>query len=404
MSHFLLLPLGSAGDVLPFCALGRVLAARGHQVVVAANPHFRQLVEGAGLGFHPLGDAEEYRRLVDSSQFMSRTLGFGRLMRWVAKQVEPTYELAASCRSSLVLAHPLAFGARVAEERHGVATATLLLSPAILQSAHDPPVTPGLPNSPWLPGWYKRSLFWAMDHLILDPLIAPALNELRGGLGVPRLRRVFRNGWQSGHLFLALFPEWFAQRQPDWPKRLVYTGFPLYDGEGSESASAEGEIVFTPGTGHRHGRRFFEAALEAARLVGRRAVLLTRFADQLPALPRGVRHLEHAPLGRLLRGAAALVHHGGIGTAAAALAAGVPQLVTPFAHDQPDNAARLCRLGVAMDLHRLRGGTMGQRLARLLRSTPVAAACRSAAARIAATHPLADAARALEGHFARAAA
>src|SRR5262245_20221360 len=136
MSAFLLLPLGTDGDVLPFCALGRTLRERGHEVRVAANPRFAQLVAGTGLEFVPLGDERDYHELVDSPHFMSRTLGFPRLMRWVRALIEPAYQLCAADRSATVLAHPLAFGARVAEARHGIPTATVLLSPAILQGSN----------------------------------------------------------------------------------------------------------------------------------------------------------------------------------------------------------------------------------------------------------------------------
>src|SRR6185436_13395214 len=83
-------------------------------------------------------------------------------------------------------------------------------------------------------------------------------------------------------------------------------------------------------------------------LLGRRGILLTRHREQVPDnLPREVIHIDYAPFSQLLPRCAALVHHGGIGTSAQALASGVPQLVTPFTHDQPDNAARLKRLGGA---------------------------------------------------------
>jgi UDP:flavonoid glycosyltransferase YjiC (YdhE family) len=381
MSEFLLLPLGTDGDVLPFCALGRALRGRGHQVRVAANPCFAELVAGTGLELVPLGNEREYRELVDSPHFMSRTLGFHRLMRWVRMQIEPMYQLCAGERSATVLAHPLAFGARVAEARHGIPTATVLLSPAILKSANP-------------------LLSWALDHLVVDPLIAPWLNQLRRSVGVPPLTRVFRDRWDSDHLFLALFPEWFAPREPGWPRRLVYAGFPLHEsGEGGEE---EADLVFTAGTGNRRAHRFFEAAVEATRLLGRRALLLTRFVDQLPPLPPEVRHREYVPLGALLRQSTALVHHGGIGTAAAALAAGIPQVVTPFAHDQPDNAARLVKLGVAQRIDRLRGSELARALAELLDSPSVTSACRRTAARLAAERPLLEAARVLEGYEAAA--
>ncbi len=97
-----------------------------------------------------------------------------------------------------------------------------------------------------------------------------------------------------------------------------------------------------------HGGRLLAVALDACVALGRRAVVVTPFRDQLPTtLPPGTRHVAYAPFGALLPRVAALVHHGGIGTSAQALAAGIPQIVAPFAHDQPDNAARLRRLGVA---------------------------------------------------------
>jgi UDP:flavonoid glycosyltransferase YjiC (YdhE family) len=76
--------------------------------------------------------------------------------------------------------------------------------------------------------------------------------------------------------------------------------------------------------------------------------------------------------------AAAVVHHGGIGTSAQALAAGAPQLVMPMAHDQPDNAARLERLGVAATLapKKFIGADVAQKLGLLISSEEVCARCK----------------------------
>src|SRR4051794_26398028 len=182
--NVLCLPLGSAGDVLPFCGLGRALAARGHRVTVAANAHFAPLAARARLGFVPLGDERAYLELIESADFMHRVRGFKQIMRWVGRLTEPTYELIARLRPDLGVAHPLAFGARVAEERLHVRTATVLLSPAILQSAHQPPVMPGVINGAAFPRWYKRSVWWAADRLIIDPVVAPWVNRLRARVGL----------------------------------------------------------------------------------------------------------------------------------------------------------------------------------------------------------------------------
>jgi len=377
--HALLFALGSTGDVLPFVGLGRALAARGHAVTVAANPHFAALIARAGLGFVALGDEDEYHALCDSPKLMDRARGFRFVMDWASTLIRPVYELAAGHREALVIAHPLAYGARVAEERLGVRTATLLLSPAILRSAD---------------GWVKRSMRWAADVLIVDRVVGPPLNAFRAAKGLPPIARVLSHGWDGAHLFVAMFPSWFAPLDADGPRRLAYAGFPLHDDVHDDARDAaaddarlpaildERPLVFTAGTGNRCAHAFFAAAVEASRRLRRPALLLTQHREQLPpSLPPGVEHFAYLPLSRVLPCASALVHHGGIGSAAAALAAGVPQLVIPFAHDQPDNAARLCRLGVAAALSPLRGSgaAMAARLRRLLASPSVAARCHALA-------------------------
>jgi UDP:flavonoid glycosyltransferase YjiC (YdhE family) len=125
-------------------------------------------------------------------------------------------------------------------------------------------------------------------------------------------------------------------------------------------------LAFTPGSANVHGHEFFEAAVDAARRLDRRALLLTRFAEQIPAnLPPAVRHVPFAPFTQLLPRCAALIHHGGIGTTSAALAAGIPQVIMPLSHDQPDNAARVKALGVGDRL--LPRHFTGRRLAEILR-------------------------------------
>ena len=85
--------------------------------------------------------------------------------------------------------------------------------------------------------------------------------------------------------------------------------------------------------------------------LGRRGILLTKYDHQLPAkLPDTVRHFGFVPLSKLLPRTAALVHHGGIGSCAQGLAAGVPHVVRPMSYDQFDNSRRLVRLGVAKEI------------------------------------------------------
>jgi len=95
------------------------------------------------------------------------------------------------------------------------------------------------------------------------------------------------------------------------------------------------------------GAQFFQVSAEVCRITGRRALFLTQYSGQLPTpLPNGSRHYDYVPFSAVLPHAAVLVHHGGIGTTAQAIAAGIPQLVVPSTHDQPDNAMRIRRLGL----------------------------------------------------------
>src|SRR5207244_7413566 len=89
-------------------------------------------------------------------------------------------------------------------------------------------------------------------------------------------------------------------------------------------------IAFSPGSANREAHQFFAAAVEACQRLGRRGILLTKYDHQLPPkLPDSVRHVGFVPMSKLLSHTAALVHHGGIGSCAQGLAAGVPHIVRP---------------------------------------------------------------------------
>jgi UDP:flavonoid glycosyltransferase YjiC (YdhE family) len=202
---------------------------------------------------------------------------------------------------------------------------------------------------------------------------------------------------------LGLFPEWFAPPQPDWPSNVHLAQFPLWDEATVTPPQAELDdflaagtppIVFTPGTANVQARSFFAAAVEACARLGRRGLLLTKFAEQVPSdLPASVQHFEYVPFSRVLPRAAAIVHHGGIGTTAQALRAGIAQLIMPLSHDQPDNAARLKRMGVGDSLPpaAFRAERLTPMLARLLESAQVRARCAEVAGRFEGVDPFGDA-------------
>jgi UDP:flavonoid glycosyltransferase YjiC (YdhE family) len=413
----LVITLGSAGDVHPYLGIGTAMRARGHGVTVATYPAFEAMVRSAGLGYValPRPDKAAYQGILPESDHHGsggaarRLLGaalhplsrpWRRLARasTVLPLLRPVYAIITDRfvpGQTVVVASGDALGARVAHDRLGVPLVTAYLAPAYgLRSARHPPIQPPLPLTPRAPARYNRAVYWLADRLVIDQVLGPALNAFRRELGLPPVRRLFAEWRHSPQRVLGLFPPWFGEPQPDWPARTALTGFPLYD-EGPQAElpaplqqfldRGPPPVVFTPGSAMKRAGQFFEEAIRSCEQLGRRGLLLTRFREQVPErLPDAVRHVEYAPLSRLLPHAAALVHHGGIGTAAQALRAGKPQVVVPRRHDQWDNAERLRRLGVAQVLGPAgrQAHPLTEALDQLLTSSEVNACCRAVARRL----------------------
>jgi rhamnosyltransferase subunit B len=358
--NMLILAIGSYGDVLPLVGMGRWLHQRGHAVTLFTNDHFGELVRKAGVQFVPVGTAEDYDAMANNPALWHPHKGWRLIMqRLVSGALEEAYTLLKSKiiqGNTMMISSTLGFAARLIQETHHIPHATVHFSPGVFHSAHRAPKVPGLPLPDWLPVAFKKSMWNFLDHTMIDPVMKPQLNRFRSKLGLPPVSRIFHDWLHSPDLVLGLFPEWFATPQPDWPPRTRVTGFPLFDEAHDRSLPSEVQafldqesspLVFTTGSAMKHGHRFFAEAVQACQLSGHRGIFLTRYPEQLPpSLPKGVKHFSYVPLSQLLPHAAALIHHGGIGTCSQALRAGIPQVIQPLAFDQFDNSARVKKLGV----------------------------------------------------------
>ena len=397
MTQFIISAIGSYGDVHPMVGLGAALAHRGHRVKLITNPYFAELVADAGLELVPLGSRENYIELTQHPDLWHPLRGaklvLGRAAGGLLRQI---YELVCEHYrpgETVLCAHALDLGSRVARETLRAPLASVDFAPVMMWSVYNSPRVKGALSGPRIPKWIKRLQFWASDRLFVLPLVGAELNGLRRELGLTPIRRVFGEFMHRCDLVLGMFPEWFGPPQPDWPARTRLTGFPLWDATPDAQLADEVEeflsagtppIAFSPGSANRAAEQFFSAAVEACERLGQRGILLTKYAEQLPQkLPATVRHFGFVPLSRLLPRTAALVHHGGIGSCAQGLAAGLPQLVRPMAFDQFDNARRLVRLGVGEEIsvRTFRGPAIVAALVRLLDSNDVATNCRALADR-----------------------
>ncbi len=410
--HFLFNPVGTHGDVHPFLGIAKAMQERGHDVSVLTADTFRDVAEKAGLRFASHLEDKVFQELLEDPDVWHPRKGIGLLFGSMAEHLRGAYECLSEAYEpgrTVIVAASLAFGARIFQDKYNAPVVSMHLAPSVFRTMHLQPATiPGKDTS-GLPVPLKRLMWWAIDRLFIDRHIEPTVNAFRAELGLPAISRPFKDWLHSPDCTIALFPKWFGPPQPDWPQQTRLTGFPLFDEAGQHDLDPKLErflnregppIVFTPGSANRHGTEFFSTAIEATAKIGRPCLLLTRYPDQLPAeLPDHARHESFVPLSMILPRCAAIVHHGGVGTCAQGLAAGIPQLIMPMGFDQPDNLMRLLRLGVASWVVRRRftADRVAGALRELLTSQKIAESCRQWKEALADADPVAETCDLIEG-------
>jgi len=389
--------LGSLGDLHPVMALALGLQARGHDVVLATSEFYREKIAAAGLEFSPLrplanpDDAQMLHRVLDSRkgpEYLIRTV----LLPYVRDMYEDMSRVTEGAdfliSGEVVLAAPL-----IAEKR-ALPWAAAILAPFSFFSVYDPPALPFLPGMQLLtraPPFIQRRLLDLARFMTRN--WGEPIAQLRRSLGLRATRHPLLLDRYSPHLNLAMFSSVLGRPQTDWPVNSVQTGFVFYD-QDEEAAqqplqdfldSGPPPITFTLGsTAVMDPGRFFEESAQAARRLGRRALLL--MGKNAPPANRSpeIFAADYAPYSRVFSRSACVVHQGGVGTTAQALRAGVPQLVMPYAFDQPDNAARVTRIGAGLRLsrQRYRADAAAKRLNELLTSSGYAERARDTGQRV----------------------
>jgi UDP:flavonoid glycosyltransferase YjiC (YdhE family) len=160
-----------------------------------------------------------------------------------------------------------------------------------------------------------------------------------------------------------MFSSVLAKPQPDWVANTVITGFTFYDGSQGGAEITLGlkqfldagtpPIVFTLGSAAvMTSGSFYQESIQATKQLNRRAVLLIGKNPPPENLSEDILAISYVPYSQIFPYACAIAHQGGVGTTAQALRAGRPTLVMPYSHDQPDNAARVERLGTSRTIKR----------------------------------------------------
>ena len=296
--------------------------------------------------FHPLTGSEYILRKV--------------LLPFLDQAFEDT--LAIAREADLLVGHPTAFATIMAAELLEKRWISVILQPSLLLSAYDPPAVSGLPALDYFRvfGPPFRKAFFGFARRVARQWGSP-INDLRRKLGLRVVRNPVLDDMFSPWGNQAWFSRLMAQPQPDWPANMLVTGYTFYDGL-PPGAGLEPElkrfldagpppVVFTLGSSAVFDAgSFYRESTKAIHDAGMRAVLLigmdARNRPQVE-LPPTILASEYAPFSQLFPRAAATVHQGGSGTTAQSLASGKPSIFVPWSHDQPDNARRAVRLGVA---------------------------------------------------------
>ncbi|WP_225997522.1 glycosyltransferase [Myceligenerans pegani] len=367
MSRILVATVGSRGDVQPYVALGQGLRAAGHDVTVATCERFGPLVTGHGLSYGRLSD--DFLKLVDSQEGhaaledSTNVFGAVRTNLRLARQAGPinrglmsdVWDVARQVRPDVVVYHPKALAAPHAAEALGVPAVLAIPVPVSVPTGDFPVV--GMPRLPLGPG-YNRATY---------RLVAA------GFAGYDRMVNAFRRDTlglrtRKGAAMMAhdaagrpipvlhgISPA-VVPVPADWPAHAEMTGYWFVDDASDWTPPQEladfldaGEPPVYVGFGSMAGRdpeRITRAVVEALQAAGVRGVIATGWGGLAPGdLPDTVLPLTEAPHDWLFPRVAAVVHHGGAGTTAAALRAGKPSVICPFIIDQFFWGGRVAELG-----------------------------------------------------------
>jgi rhamnosyltransferase subunit B len=357
--------LGSLGDLHPFLAVARALHERGQPVLFLSQEAHRAEVEAQGIRFAAIASQHDHDRTLGHPELWHPIRGFGVLWRHlVVPSIDPTVTLLSALMREhpnqlRVLASPLVVGARLLYDLRPYQLTTAHTAPSALRSCEDPMFLGEWQVPRWIPKLGRQALWAALDQHKLQPMAAPVLNAWRRKHGLaPTRQSVFGHWIHSPHLTVGMFPTTFAPTPGDWPVPLLHTGFPLYQAAGAAPhdpqvddflrCNSERPLVLVyPGSAPTRRSQTLSGLARHLTQRGMRCIFVSPVDAMDPHLhdcPGLILRKSTVDLPTVLQHSALFIHHGGIGAVAHGLAAAVPQLISPSAYDQFDNAWRVGQL------------------------------------------------------------
>lgn len=393
--------MGSRGDINPFAGIAQRLQQRGHDVLFIAPGYYEPMIRSLGLQFVPMCSTQMF--LDFSKEFQAarglKSLDVG-LRKGVFPLLRPVYRAITENivpGKTVMVAQSISIGARVAHEKPGLPMISVHLSPLHMRDLEG--------------SWFHRAMLASVDHGYLDPRLAPEINAFRRELGLQPVKRILHRWVNSTQLVIGMFPDWYSPPRTGWPAHFHLAGFPLFDGPETFDTmpveldgflrAGDRPVVVTAASTLPNYEAYYRTAAEALIRLGRRGILLSSFPEKLGLdWPTGILPSGYVSLKKLLPRSAGIISHGGMGTMAQALSAGVPHLiVSPGGVDPPINGRKVTEWGVGglLRLSSFKPGRIVRKLRPLLDNPAVAANCKEYAARINARDAIQDACGLIEG-------
>lgn len=360
-----IITIGSQGDVRPYVALGIGLKKAGHDVRIATHSGFKSLVTEHGLDFAPV--AGDPREQADNPQLRELHDKGRSLFQWwktfnevdaplMVQRLQDCWEACSDAEVIVVSVLPCLFGYSIAKKLNVPLIRGFYFptSPTRAYAADFVPSSIHLNERMNLASFHLyRQVLWQVAR----PWIGKACRKVLGINSLP-IRDPFSELDRQQQLLLYCYSASVSPPPPDWGDWIDVTGYWFLDR--SEDWTPPADLtaflesgpppVYVGGFGHMTNRAPAEltsAVVEALKSAGVRAVVLSGWGGLSKAeLPRDMFAVDWVPFDWLFSKIDAVIHHGGSGTTAASLRAGLPTVVVPFFLDQFYWGRRVHELGV----------------------------------------------------------
>lgn len=411
--NILISTLGSRGDTQPYLALAVTLKRAGHHVTITAPASFTTWIQSYGISAHPVQfnphevmvSLSKSRNPLQAMRAMQEVMNTG-----VMQAMDECWQAAQE--ADFLIQTGTGSGALEIAGTRGIPVAFAYLVPM--------PPTRAFPSFmlPFrfsLGGRYNHLTHTLVRQMLWRGMGGPTLNRWRTRLNLPAWRseeQMLGFARQVGAPSLYGFSQHVIPRPADWGEEHHITGYWFLDDppgwqppEDLLRFLEDGPPPVYIGFGsmnHHNPKQQTQLALKALEISGQRGVLATGWGglERLPAA-KNTFFVEDVPHAWLFPRMAAVVHHGGAGTTAAGLRAGIPNIIAPFGGDQTAWGDWVAKLGVGVQPatgQQLKAGKLAEAIHTAISDQALRTRAAALGEKIRAEHGVARAVEVLEQH------